>query len=96
MKTLFATLALGLSVSTAALAEPFTMGSPQHPAAVQSRPMTGSSSPAADLSGFTERDTGYRRDGSTTSPMHHPDKMTGAATPASRAPGWAGSDAWNS
>lgn len=96
MKFAFAALALGLSVSATALAGPFNMGSPQLPAAAQAGGMTGSSVPTADLGGFTERDTGYRRDRSKTDPMSRPDPMTGATTPAPHAPGWTGPDAWNS
>ena len=96
MKIAFAALALGLSVSATALAGPFNMGSPQPAAGDRAGAMTGSSRPTADLGGFTERDTGYRRDGSKTDPMSRPAPMTGAATPAPRAPGWTGPDAWNS
>ena len=95
MKTLFATLVLGLSVSTAALAEPFNMGSQQHPAPVQSSAMADSGSPAADLGGFNERDTGYRHDGSTASKAPRAE-MGDAMTPTRRSQGWTGPDAWNS
>ena len=95
MKTLFATLALGLSVSTAALAEPFTMGNQHYPPAARSNPMAGSASSTADSGGFNERDTGYRRDGSTASKAPRAE-MTDAAIPAHRPQGWSGPDAWNS
>lgn len=95
MKTLLATLALGLSVSTVALAEPFNMGSQQNPPAVRSSAMARSGSPAADLGGFNERDAGYRHDGSTASKAHRTD-MTDATVPTQRFQGWTGPDAWNS
>jgi len=96
MKIAFAALALGLSVSATALAGPFNMGSPQPPAAAQAGAMTGSSAPTADLGGFADRDTGYRRDGSKAAQTPRPDPMTGAATRAPHVPGWTGPDAWNS
>lgn len=96
MKFAFAALALGLSISATALAGPFNMGSPQPPAAAQAGAMTGSSAPTANLGGFTERDTGYRRDGSKTSQMSRPDPMTGATTRVPHPSGWIGPDAWNS
>lgn len=95
MKTLFATLVLGLAASTVALAGPFNMGSQQHPAAARSSAMAGSGSPAADLGGFNERDAGSRHDGSTASKTPRTE-MTGSTTPTPHPQGWTGLDAWNS
>ena len=95
MKTVFATVVLGLSISTVALAEPFNMGSQQNPPAVRSSMMASSGSPTADLGGFNERDAGYRHDGSTSSKAPRAE-MTNATVPAHRSPGWTGPDAWNS
>ena len=95
MKTAFAALALGLSLSATALAGPFNMGSPQPAAGAEAGAMTGSSAPTADLGGFTERDTGYRRDDATASKASRAE-MTDAAIPAHRPQGWSGPDAWNS
>ncbi|HRD65395.1 MAG TPA: hypothetical protein PKY50_04500 [Candidatus Competibacter sp.] len=97
MKTLLAALVFGLSASSAALAGPFNMGSQQHPVAVRSSAMAGSGSPAAGLSGFNERDTGYRYEGDGSMVSKTPRaEMTGSATPALHPQGWTGLDAWNS
>lgn len=95
MKTLLAALVLGLSVSTAALAEPFTKGSHQHPAAVRSSAAVGSMPLTAELGGFNERGADHRHDGSTA-PKTPRAEMTSAATPTHRPQGWTDADAWNS
>lgn len=95
MKTVFATVVLGLSISTVALAEPFNMGSQHNPTAVRSSAMVDSASLAADLGDFNERGADYRHDGLKTSKAPRAE-MTDAVTPTHRPQGWIGPDAWNS